>query len=685
MVHAVEKTHCVDHLCRKAFGVSTTRKYVGQFRVYLFSFVVSAFFNNTPLVALLIPPLRDWGRVCDISPSQLLMPMDFAVLLGSMNSMIGTSTNLVVQGLVLADRGFQFPFFAPIGVAVPVGLVCLVFMMVSSPYLLPRDKTGLLRVVRDHADDLIAEVEVTADSKYVGKQLRVALGDLGIPSSMVVKIRRLDRASTNSSAERTQASGEGPRKVQKTGGIADSRYIKAAMKSWGRKATTVEEAGGNRDVAGGDAHRHVDAAFNADVEAAGETPYRDILNPDARDPIVEGDILFITCAQEVVVKLAKSLDFQRKGLRILKSSVFDLAGFGSELVEVIISHTNPFLGKRFSECAAELAETYKMGIIAIRSGRGTGASTMGASNPKEETSAPPPLTTTGGGGHVEMKPQSGNASREGVAFGDVQLTISTSSGDNATADLSGETVGVSESIHHVGSEVIQAGDAVLGVVKKDEVASLGRNSDFLVMTNVGEVPAPITLLGSLPILFFALLLCLVASDIISMCAAALSLSTILFAGGWIKGSDVVKVVDFRLLFLMGCSISFAKSISTSGLAEDIAGLLNKSDAGPTGALFLIYIITLVLTEIVSNNAAAALMYPIAVAYADKLEVDFKPFALIVMFAASAAFACPIGYQTHLMVWKPGGYSFVDFVKLGLPLDIIYMIGACLLTPVVWPF
>ena len=141
----------------------------------------------------------------------------------------------------------------------------------------------------------------------------------------------------------------------------------------------------------------------------------------------------------------------------------------------------------------------------------------------------------------------------------------------------------------------------------------------------------------------------------------------------------------RLLFLIATSISFAKSIKTSGLDIEIAGILNSSHASPLGALFLVYTICLILTEILSNNAAAALMYPIAVAYADELKVDYKPFAMVVLFSASAAFACPTGYQTHMMVWQPGGYSFFDFVKFGLPIDIIYMIGACLLTPAVWPF
>ena len=111
------------------------------------------------------------------------MPLSFAVLLGSLCSMIGTSTNLVVQGLMVADRKYQFPFFAPIGIALPVGAACLLFMIVSSPYLLPNDKTGLLREVRDNTDELVAEVQIQAKSPYVGRSLLYCLGELGIPTT----------------------------------------------------------------------------------------------------------------------------------------------------------------------------------------------------------------------------------------------------------------------------------------------------------------------------------------------------------------------------------------------------------------------------------------------------------------------------------------------------------------------
>ena len=112
VVGAVEKSHCVDWLARKTFGSEGSALF-GKARMYCMCFALSIFFNNTPLVAILLPVVKDWGRLRNIAASQLLMPLSFSVLAGSFVSMIGTSTNLTVQGLMQADRGYSFPFFAP--------------------------------------------------------------------------------------------------------------------------------------------------------------------------------------------------------------------------------------------------------------------------------------------------------------------------------------------------------------------------------------------------------------------------------------------------------------------------------------------------------------------------------------------------------------------------------------------
>ena len=107
--------------------------------------------------------------------------------------------------------------------------------------------------------------------------------------------------------------------------------------------------------------------------------------------------------------------------------------------------------------------------------------------------------------------------------------------------------------------------------------------------------------------------------------------------------------------------------------------------GPVAVLAGVYLLTLVFTEVVTNNAAAALAFPIAYNAALGLDVNFMPFAVAIAIAASAGFATPLGYQTHLMVYGPGGYKFSDYLRVGIPMDLLAMVVAVILVPLVFPF
>jgi di/tricarboxylate transporter len=114
-------------------------------------------------------------------------------------------------------------------------------------------------------------------------------------------------------------------------------------------------------------------------------------------------------------------------------------------------------------------------------------------------------------------------------------------------------------------------------------------------------------------------------------------------------------------------------------------MIDYAGGSPWVTLAAIYFITLIVTELVTNNAAAALMFPFALKTADGLHVSYMPFMIAIMMAASAGFATPIGYQTNLMVYGPGGYRFSDYVKIGVPLDILIGIVTIALAPLAWPF
>jgi di/tricarboxylate transporter len=131
-----------------------------------------------------------------------------------------------------------------------------------------------------------------------------------------------------------------------------------------------------------------------------------------------------------------------------------------------------------------------------------------------------------------------------------------------------------------------------------------------------------------------------------------------------------------------------------GLSIEVTGLAAAGSAylidfirpfGPLTALIVLYGVTLVATEFLSNAAVAVLLTPIAVALAESLGVDPRPFLVGVMMAASAAFATPFGYQTNVLVFQMGGYSYMDFVRVGVPLNIVTWIAAMIAIPVFFPF
>ncbi len=147
-----------------------------------------------------------------------------------------------------------------------------------------------------------------------------------------------------------------------------------------------------------------------------------------------------------------------------------------------------------------------------------------------------------------------------------------------------------------------------------------------------------------------------------------------------------RAIEWNVLLVIAAALGLGVALDVSGAAGAIASLLlGIVRDHPWGALVMVYFVTVLFTETVTNNAAAALVFPIAMNTAERLGVSSMPFIMCIMVAASASFATPIGYQTNLMVYGPGGYRFSDYLRIGIPLNLLIATVALSLAPVIWPF
>ena len=186
---------------------------------------------------------------------------------------------------------------------------------------------------------------------------------------------------------------------------------------------------------------------------------------------------------------------------------------------------------------------------------------------------------------------------------------------------------------------------------------------------------------------FVLVVAAAGLGIAPIAAAAFAGAVALILLGVLTPDEAYSGLKPDILLLIAGMVVVGTAIEVTGLAAQGAGLLIEviRPFGPLGALIVLYGVTLFATELLSNATVAVLVTPIAVALAESLGVDPRPFLVAVMMAASAAFATPFGYQTNVLVYQMGGYSYMDFVRVGVPLNIVTWIAAMIAIPVFFPF
>ena len=245
-----------------------------------------------------------------------------------------------------------------------------------------------------------------------------------------------------------------------------------------------------------------------------------------------------------------------------------------------------------------------------------------------------------------------------------------------------------DEIRHSGlaTTPLAAGDALLIEAPKNQLGRLKRRREFVVVSDVGpldEQPRH----RFTAIFIVAGVVLAAASGLLHISAAALVGAILLILTGSLQIDEAYRAVDWQVVFLLGGILPLGIALQKTGGADLLANLLiNWVGAhGPMAILAALYLVTTVLTAFMSNTATAALLVPIAITTAASLEIDPRPLLVAIAFGASASFMTPVGYQTNLLVYGPGSYRFSDYMKVGVPLTIIFWVLATLLIPLAWPF
>ena len=238
----------------------------------------------------------------------------------------------------------------------------------------------------------------------------------------------------------------------------------------------------------------------------------------------------------------------------------------------------------------------------------------------------------------------------------------------------------------IGDIVLRPGDTLLLQAGPHFAEANRNNPGFFLVSSLEEARPVRHARAPIAAILLILLVFLMVSGTVPIVIAAFAIAGLMIATRCISASDARRVVQWDVLLTIAAAFGLGKALTNSGAADAIGRLLVDVTGlwGPIAALAAVYLVTTMFTELITNNTAAVLIFPLAVAIADQLGLNPRPFAIAVAIAASASFATPIGYQTNLMVYGPGGYRFSDFLRVGLPLNILLGILAVLLIPLIWP-
>ena len=238
----------------------------------------------------------------------------------------------------------------------------------------------------------------------------------------------------------------------------------------------------------------------------------------------------------------------------------------------------------------------------------------------------------------------------------------------------------------MGDVRLQPGDTLLLESHPSFLQQHRGSRDFYLFTSIPDSEPLRHEKAPLALIILVAMVVLAAFGWLTMLQAAIVATVFMLLTRCCSSDRAFQSVEWSVLLVVAAALGLSEALDSTGAAQAIAAsFLQLTGRDPWIALVVIYGLTTLITEIITNNAAAALVFPIALSLSQELGVSFMPFVMIIMVGASASFATPIGYQTNLMVYGPGGYRFMDFMRIGLPLNLLFWAVTVTITPWIYPF
>lgn len=238
----------------------------------------------------------------------------------------------------------------------------------------------------------------------------------------------------------------------------------------------------------------------------------------------------------------------------------------------------------------------------------------------------------------------------------------------------------------IGNIILRSGDTLLLETGSSFCCQQSNSRDFSLVSRLQDSSPPRHERAAVALSILGLMVVSATAGWLSMLEAAMLAAGMMILTRCTTGRMARQSVDWQVLIVIAASFGIGTALHKTGAAGNIAeSMIQLSQGEPWSALVMVFLVTALLSSMITNNVAAVLMFPIVLALSETISVSPLPFVITVMVAASASFATPIGYQTNLMVYGVGGYRFTDFLRVGVPLTLLTGLLTLTLVPRIWAF